>query len=271
MRAVLGIDAAWTLTQPSGVALAVERTNGWQLIAAAASYQRFHALADRRQPAEESPSGSSPDAPALLASALVLCGSPVDLVAIDMPLAHSPIVGRRTSDNDVSKAYGARKCGTHTPSASRPGRISDDLKESFERAGYPLQTNTVVPPGVIEVYTHPALVELADASERLPYKAAKVRSYWPLLKPFERRARLYGKWREIVELVESEIAGVSVLLPRLELNASAIDMKAYEDTLDAVICAWVAGCALEGRAKAFSDENSAIWIPSPGTAAASLK
>ena len=46
-------------------------------------------------------------------------------------------------------------------------------------------------------------------------------------------------------------------------------MKAYEDTLDAVICAWVAGCALEGRAKAFGDENSAIWIASTGTAAAS--
>jgi hypothetical protein len=92
MRAVLGIDAAWTLTQPSGVALAVERTSGWHLIAAAASYQRFHALADSRQPAEECLSGSSPDAPALLA--MVLRGRPVDLVAIDMPLAHSPIVGR---------------------------------------------------------------------------------------------------------------------------------------------------------------------------------
>jgi hypothetical protein len=39
MRAVLGIDAAWTITQPSGVALAVERSNGWRMIAAAASYQ----------------------------------------------------------------------------------------------------------------------------------------------------------------------------------------------------------------------------------------
>jgi hypothetical protein len=47
MRAVLEIDAAWTLTQPSSVALAVER--GWHLIAAVvASYQRFQALADSR-------------------------------------------------------------------------------------------------------------------------------------------------------------------------------------------------------------------------------
>src|SRR2546430_2209104 len=129
MRAVLGIDAAWTLTQPSGVALAVERTNGWHLIAAVASYQRFQALADSRQPAEERPLGSLPDAPAVLASASVLCGRRVDLVAIDMPLARSPIVGRRTSDKAVSKAYGGRKCGTHTPSASRPGHNSDGLRQ----------------------------------------------------------------------------------------------------------------------------------------------
>jgi predicted RNase H-like nuclease len=105
------------------------------------------------------------------------CGRPVDLVAIDMPLARSPIVGRRASDDAVSSAYGGRKCGTHTPSAFRPGRMSDDLREGFERAGYPLLTNTIAQSGVIEVYPHPALVELAGASERLPYKASKVRSY----------------------------------------------------------------------------------------------
>lgn len=83
MRAVLGIDAAWTPTQPSGVALAVELTNGWRLIGAAASYQRFHTMADWRQPAEPRPSRPLPDAPALLASTSILCGRPVDLVAID--------------------------------------------------------------------------------------------------------------------------------------------------------------------------------------------
>jgi hypothetical protein len=42
-RAVLGIDAAWTLSQPSGVALVAETPNAWRLVAADASYQRFHA------------------------------------------------------------------------------------------------------------------------------------------------------------------------------------------------------------------------------------
>jgi predicted RNase H-like nuclease len=190
MQAVLGIDAAWTLTQPSGVALAVERSNGWRMIGAAASYQRFRAMTDRRQPAEPRPSGSSPDAPALLTSAPILCGRPVDLVAIDMPLALTPINTRRVADDAVSRTYGGRKCGTHTPSALRPGRISDALRESFERAGYPLGTDRLARPGVIEVYPHPALVELLGASKRLPYKASKVGNYWPQASLQERRTLL---------------------------------------------------------------------------------
>ena len=87
------------------------------------------------------------------------------------------------SDDAVSRAYGARKCGTHTPSAVRSGRISDDLCETFERAGYPLRRDRIATPGLIEVYSHPALVELSGAPERLPYKAAKVWKYWPSLSP----------------------------------------------------------------------------------------
>ena len=149
MRAVLGIDAAWTLTQPSGVALAAEVSSGWRVIASASSYQRFLALANHL-PEEGRPSGSLPDAPALLASASILCGHPIDLVAVDMPLARTPIVGRRISDDAVSRAYGGRKCGTHTPSILRPGRMSDHIRDSFDLAGYPLVTNIMAPIGLIE-------------------------------------------------------------------------------------------------------------------------
>jgi hypothetical protein len=40
IRAVLGIDAAWTLLQPSGVAVMSETSTGWHLVAVEASYQR---------------------------------------------------------------------------------------------------------------------------------------------------------------------------------------------------------------------------------------
>jgi predicted RNase H-like nuclease len=220
MQAVLGIDAAWTSTQPSRVALAAETVGGWELIAVESSYQRFHALGVEDLDAETRPSGSMPVVSKLLASCHALCHQPVDLIAIDMPLSHEPITGRRESDNAVSRAYGARKCGTHTPSATRPGRMSDLLREDFERGGYPLLTTIIEPPGLIEVYPHPALVELTEAPERLPYKAGKVRNYWRELPSLERRIRLYRQWNEIVTLLEAEIKGVVAMLPALEPDMS---------------------------------------------------
>jgi predicted RNase H-like nuclease len=261
MRAVLGIDAAWTLTEPSGVALVVESRGAWRLIAAEPSYKRFQIRAETGSPTQARPRGSRPDAAELLASAAKLCGSSVELVAIDMPLAYTPIIGRRAADDAVSHFYGARKCATHTPSASRPGPISDALREGFEKAGYPLLTKSIASMGIIEVYPHPALVELANASGRLPYKTSRISAYWPSATPRQRRSRLFRQWRKIVALLENEIADVKIGLPRLRLDVSGVEVKAYEDTLDAIICAWVAICALEGRATSFGDANSAIWIP----------
>jgi predicted RNase H-like nuclease len=263
MRAVLGIDAAWTLTEPSGVALVVESRGAWRLIAAEPSYKRFRVRAETGSPTQARPRGSRPDPAALLASATKLCGSSVELVAIDMPLAYTPITGRRVADDAVSHSYGARKCATHTPSASRPGPISDDLREGFENAGYPLLTKSITSVGIIEVYPHPALVELANASKRLPYKASRINTYWPSATPRQRRSRLFRQWRKIVALLEDEITEVKIGLPRLSLDVNSAEIKAYEDTLDAIICGWVAICALEGRATSFGDAISAIWIPNP--------
>ena len=41
MRTVLGIDAAWTSRNASGVALAVESKRGWALARVASSYASF--------------------------------------------------------------------------------------------------------------------------------------------------------------------------------------------------------------------------------------
>ena len=261
MRAVLGIDAAWTLTHPSGVALAVQMGTAWRLVAVSPSYQGFHALAAQGPASELRPSGSRPDAKELLATSRKLCGLPVDLVAIDMPLARSRITGRRASDNAVSSAYGARKCGTHTPSSARPGVISDELKEGFGEAGYPLQTQSISTPGLIEVYPHPALVELAGAPERLRYKVSKARGYWPKSDAAERKKLLLREWTGIITRLETQITGVASALPTLPADARGAELKAFEDMLDAVVCAWVAICALEERATPFGDQNSAIWVP----------
>ncbi len=258
---VLGIDAAWTSHNPSGVALAVRRGDNWMALAASASYGEFLSTVSIENALTPRPTGSVADLPKLLDAALMKCGRAVDVIAVDMPLAMSPIVTRRASDNLVSKAYGGRKCSTHTPSSLRPGKISDDLRLSAHGCGYPLLVSSQHLNGLIEVYPHPALVELMGAAERLPYKETKIRNYWPTLSPPERRARLFDQWRDIALMLDREMSGAAALLKLPSPDAPTWQLKAHEDKLDALICAAVAKHFLDGGCKAFGDTDSAIWIP----------
>lgn len=237
---------------------------GWRLIAVAPSYHAFHMSADGGSIGEARPTGSEPNAAALLASASALCGAAPDLVAIDMPLSRMPITARRSSDNAVSRAYGARHASTHTPSTVRPGQISDNLTKGFGAAGYPLLTQgPAEPPGLIEVYPHPALIELARAPMRLKYKASKRRIYWPGNTPAERRNLLLEQWQLIVAVLDAKLSGVAAALPVPEACAGGVALKAYEDMLDAVVCAYVAISVLSDEALPYGDDSSAIWIPRP--------
>ncbi len=69
------------------------------------------------------------------------------------------------------------------------------------------------------------------------------------------------QWGEIVRLLEMHISGVAAKLPPIGAKPTGVEMKAFEDALDAVVCAWVAICALRGCAKPYGDAASAIWIP----------
>jgi len=102
--------------------------------------------------------------------------------------------------------------------------------------------------------------ELGNAPERLRYKVSKVCSYWPNTTMAERRTLLFEEWARIVALLDARIRGIANALP-MPLDARGTTLKAYEDMLDAIVCAWVAICALEGHAKPFGDQYSAIWIP----------
>lgn len=262
MTAVLGIDAAWTFTEPSGVALVERDGVDWRLVRAAASYQAFLADQDFEVGRHR---GSKPDPHALLSKTDELLATPVSVVAIDMPLSTDPITGRRVSDNAISSLYGSRHAGTHTPSQSRPGKLSDDLTLGFARAGYPLLTSGASFPALIEVYPHPALIELARADRRLPYKHAKSRKYWPEASLIDRRHKLLSVWADIVSLLDHRIEGVTSALPLPDPSSRGYELKAFEDCLDAVVCAWVGTCLLDGTATAYGDETSAIWVPTPAT------
>lgn len=260
-RAILGIDAAWTPTQPTGIALVAEANCGWHLISAEPSVADF--LGDGWQAAGTltRPRGSGMVATALLERADVMAGVWPSLITVDMPMARSQILGRRVSDNAVSREFGRMGCGTHTPSSTRPGAISDLLRDGFVAAGYPLATDKLALPALIEVYPHPALLPLMQADYRLPYKFSKIRRYWPECIPLERRQRLICKWESIVATLDEHITGTASVLALPQADSRTYVLKSFEDALDAVICAWVGICALEGHAEPFGDNESAIWIP----------
>jgi predicted RNase H-like nuclease len=242
------------------VALAIEKKSGWRLAALEASYDQFLAQAEGVAPDETRPGGSRPNAVRLLTAAQTLCGRRVDLVAVDMPLAWRPITGRRAADRLVSERYGAMAAATHSPGKDRPGAISDNLRAEFEAAGYPLCT---APParGLIEVYPHPALIEFLKAERRLEYKAGKTGVYWPALSLDERHLNLRAVWARIVLALERRIGGVVEALPAPPDWTRGWRLKAYEDRLDAVVCAAVAIDCLDCRAVPYGDNDAAIWIP----------
>jgi predicted RNase H-like nuclease len=183
-----------------------------------------------------------------------------------MPLSHEAIISRRTSDDLISKAYGSRYAATHTASATRPGSISTFLRDGFALEGYPLLVETPVRNGLIEVYPHPALIEFCDLPLRAPYKFGKIRKYWPEKTVAQRKANIVGEWDRIRSHLRSLFFNLNDVLPGfIDFDGPSWSWKAYEDKIDAVVCAAVGICALQGSAEPYGDCKSAIWVPKPGT------
>ena len=112
---------------------------------------------------------------------------------------------------------------------------------------------------MVEVYPHPALMTLTGASYCLPYKVS--RRYWPDSVPAERRANLLAQFQRILSALKDEIHDISIELPQATSAVSTLGLKRYEDSLDALVCAWVGSKYLEGDAVPYGDHTTAIWVP----------
>ncbi len=266
LAAVLGLDSAWTDDRPSGVALVNQSAGAWKCVVVAPSYEAFIQLACGVQVNwVKRARGSKPDPGALLGAAdTLLKGQSVTLVTVDMPVSKQPIVGRRDADNAVSKEFGNRGCGTHTPSLRRPGPTGERLTRAFLQHGYSLAakgTRHGASKQLIEIYPHPALLVLLKAHYRIPYKVNRTRSYWPVDSPTTRIQKLVCAHRKILLGLRSEIDGIELNLPESSQVKTLPSLKPYEDALDALVCAWVGIKYIQGRAKPYGDETAAIWIP----------
>ncbi len=264
MTSILGIDAAWTDHNPSGVALIRTYAAGrWECVALAPSYAAFIDIArgntirwDQRQ------EGGSPEPECLLKAAEQLLGrKQVTVVAVDMPMSLEPIIGRREADRAISKAFGAKRCPAHTPSPARPGAISDQLRESLGSLGYRLALSESKASTAIEVYPHPALLCLLNRDYRVPYKAGNTSKYWPGFTRSQRADRLITEFGSMHQGLTDVIRGIPDFLPASPYGGTLSSLKTYEDALDALVCAWGGARYLEGCAVPYGDDKAAIWVP----------
>lgn len=217
---VLGIDAAWTAHQPSGVALVKRNAEGWSCVALAPSYASFLALANGTAIDWSARAhGDRPDMAALITAAERLTGRPVDLLAFDMPLSTELVRSRRAADRLVSQQFGNRGCAVHSPMPQRPGAIADDIRESLEQSGYALRTaiDQSAAGGVIEVYPHVALLALLNRHYRLPYKVSRSQQYWKteVLSVQQRIERLLAQFQLIHDALVQKISSIDLLMPHL--------------------------------------------------------
>lgn len=266
---VLGIDAAWTAHQPSGVALVQHQANGWRCLTLTPSYSSFQALADGI-PVDwtAKATGSAPEVAALLAASERLAGRPVDLLAVDMPLSTLEIAGRRVADQQVSQEYGSCGCAVHSPTRERPGAMADRVRSELDSMGYPLLTSAATPgaPGVLEVYPHVALLSLLRADYRLPYKVSRSSKYWPGATLQRRIEELLATFARIRTALQEHITDVSLPLPHPGAVPTLASLKVLGDSLDALVCAWMAMEHLQGRSRALGDHSAAIWCPAASKA-----
>lgn len=266
MRAILGIDAAWTATEPSGVALLVERARHWQCAAVAPSYTEFIAQSEGRRTnwLAHAFTGTAPDVTRVLRAAEILAAGPVHLVTLDMPVATVPFSSRRAADDAISSEFGSRWCSAHTPNAKRPGPLGALLSREFSGAGFPLATTS--PPkdarALIEVYPHPALLSLLKRERRVPYKVSKSVKYWKKSDVHSRITALLAEFGAIHTALLGAVGPIPLELPIPSTITKLAWLKPYEDVLDALVCAWVGVEHLSGRTVPLGDSTAAVWCPS---------
>lgn len=265
MKYVLGIDAAWTLTEPSGVALmALTENGGMELIKIARSYQEFY---KDKISWNDTVSGSKLDF-VQLSDFCIRNSWPINLVSLDIPLSPQPITGRRGADIAISIAFGGRGASTHSPNSERPGLVSKDLYEQLTANGYTWNGGETNNHSFIEVYPHTAIIELFNYQYRLPYKVQKRNKYWPDDNSEQRLSNIVTKLNELKQKLSGLIPNINEKLHTLNPGQKYTEryLKGYEDILDAVICALTGCCYIQGKIKGYGDAVSTIWVPDNSSA-----
>jgi predicted RNase H-like nuclease len=184
-------------------------------------------------------------------------------VAIDGSLIIRNAAGRRPCEAELTKVYQSRHAGCHSSNLRLyPDAHSVRLSTRLERVGYRHLGDPRAGRFQLEVYPHPALIEIFGLDVRLRYKKGRV------AEKREGQARLAAL---LADLARSTILTLDVpdrLAGRLDagriVRLKGAALKHNEDALDAVVCLYVCALyAIGARYRRFGDLDSG-YIVVPG-------
>jgi len=168
-------------------------------------------------------------------------GPPAVVVAVDAPLVVPNLEGTRPGDRELSRVYRRFGAGAYPANRRRfRGKVrGEELVRKLIELGFtsgPHVGRQAHGRRVVEVYPHPALVELFQLPRTLQYKARQGRSY-------------EHRWAELERLI-GLLRGLEQGKPPLQAGAwldlhdprglRGRGLKALEDLLDGLLCAYIA-------------------------------
>jgi predicted RNase H-like nuclease len=164
------------------------------------------------------------------------------IVAIDAPLAVPNLTGRRSAEARLSLAFHSFQAGAHPANRQRLGAYNggevrgEVIVRRLNALGIrhtPLISPRQPTRQVFEVYPHPAMVVLFGLSRTLKYKR-RGPGRLDAFREYQSHLRSLRTALPILCLPES-----LNLLSEKNLEQRGAKLKAYEDQLDAVFCAYI--------------------------------
>ena len=244
----IGIDLAWSDRNPSGVAV----IRDGRLVAYEGGLGRLSEIVDFVGANLSRRNGS--------------------IVAVDAPLRVPNETGIRTCDRALSADWQRFHAGAYPANRrllARDGVVRGEALTAALSERYKFYESDVIPRRtkarlVCEVYPHPALVSLFGLDSILRYKRGRGRSYeerWPEFERYRSLLRGLRKADPPLRRTKKLLTGTDVTGMR------GAALQAYEDTLDAVTCAYIASYLWRhgpSAAKSYGSlEEGHILVPQP--------